>query len=170
MKLGKDLFINYWHLICHKSELANDKDYLKFNTPIGDVVLFNDMGDIVAFDNKCPHRGATFFKDDFGNQTVSCPYHRWAYRNSKLIVPDKQNFIDCDIENADLNKYRLEWCGDFAFLGIEPKFELHEQLGNDFVEILKKVSRNITRRHDFNRFDFLSHWAIAVENALEPYH
>ncbi len=170
MNFDSSLFTNYWHLVCHKNELSNDGDFVKFDTPIGDVVLFNDMGNVVAFDNICPHRGAKIYTQDSGNQSGSCKYHRWAYRNSKLIVPDKQNFIDCDIENADLNKYRLEQCGEFLFLGIEPKFELHEQLGDVIFQKLEKMSFSIEKRRDFNRYDFCCYWAVAVENALETYH
>jgi phenylpropionate dioxygenase-like ring-hydroxylating dioxygenase large terminal subunit len=170
MNFDKDLFINYWHLICHKNELLNDGDFLRFDTPIGDVVLFNDLGSIIAFDNKCPHRGAKFFKEDFGNSIISCPYHRWAYRNSKVIIPDRNRFIDCNVDDADLNKYKVEWCGDFIFLGIEPRFELKEQLGDFVLDTLQSISGNIDRRFDFNRFDFECYWAIAMENGLELYH
>jgi phenylpropionate dioxygenase-like ring-hydroxylating dioxygenase large terminal subunit len=55
--------------------------------------MFNDMGNVVAFDNKCPHRGAKIYTEDSGNQIASCKYHRWAYRNSKIIVPDKHRFL-----------------------------------------------------------------------------
>jgi phenylpropionate dioxygenase-like ring-hydroxylating dioxygenase large terminal subunit len=169
MNFDKSLFVNYWHLISHKNELSNDGDFIKFDTPIGDVVLFNDMGNLVAFDNKCPHRGAKIYTADSGNQIASCKYHRWAYRNSKIIVPDKHRFVGCDIDNVDLNKYQIAWCGDFIFLGISPYFELSHQLGNVF-EILKKISFSINRRRDLNRYDFKCYWAIASENALEPYH
>lgn len=169
MNFDTDLFVNYWHLICHKNELLNDGDYLRFDTPIGDVVLFNDMGNVIAFDNRCPHRGTHFFKNDFGNQLASCPYHRWAYRNSKIIVPDKHRFVDCNIENADLNKYQVEMCGDFIFLGITPRFGVRQQLG-DFAETLEKISLSIQNRLDFNRYAFECYWAIAIENSIEPYH
>ena len=169
MNFDSSLFTNYWHLICHKNELSNDGDFVKFDTPIGDVVLLNDMGNVVAFDNKCPHRGAKIYTEDSGNQTASCKYHRWAYRNSKIIVPDKHRFVDCDIDNADLNKYQIAWCGEFIFLGVKPRFELSEQLGS-VAEILEKISFGIDGRSDLNRYNFSCYWAISVENALEPYH
>ena len=169
MNLDKNLFINYWHLICHKNELLNDGDFLRFDTPIGDVVMFNDLGNIIAFDNKCPHRGAKFFKKDSGNQIASCPYHRWAYRNSKVIVPDKHRFIGCEIEKVELNKYKVEWCGEFLFLSVTPLSTLNEQLG-EIAKTLESISFGIDKRHDLNRYNFQSYWAIAVENALESYH
>ena len=170
MCFDKDLFINYWHLICHKNELLNDGDFLRFDTPIGDVVLLNDLGNIIAFDNKCPHRGAKFFKEDFGNRIISCSYHRWAYRNSKVIIPDRNRFIGCDIDDIDLNKYKIEWCEDFIFLGIQPRFKLSEQLGSVAEDTLNKISISIDKRFDFSRYDFECYWAIAMENSLDSYH
>lgn len=170
MSFDKNLFVNYWHLVCHKSELLNDSDYVKFDTPIGEVVIFNDMGNVVAFDNKCPHRGTKIYQEDHGNRIASCPYHRWAYRNSKMIVPDKERFVGCDIENANINKYQTEWCGDFLFIGIEPRFKLHEQFDEITIDKLKRISASIDKRRDFNRYDFECYWAIGLENALELYH
>jgi phenylpropionate dioxygenase-like ring-hydroxylating dioxygenase large terminal subunit len=170
MSFDKNLFVNYWHLICHKNELQHDGDFLKFETPIGDVVLFNDKGNIIAFDNKCPHRGAKIYQDDSGNQLASCPYHKWTYRNSKMIIPDKHRFIECNIDDVDLNKYRIEFCGDFIFFGVKPLFELHQQIGSSFLEILERISFSIEQRLDLNRYDFESYWAVSVENALESNH
>jgi phenylpropionate dioxygenase-like ring-hydroxylating dioxygenase large terminal subunit len=68
MELGKNLFTKYWHMVCHRNELPNDGDFLRFKTPIGDVVIFNDSGDYVAFDNRCANRGTLIYLSDFGNK------------------------------------------------------------------------------------------------------
>ena len=170
MSFDKNLFVSYWHLICHRNELKNDGDFLKFETPIGDVVLFNDKDNIIAFDNKCPHRGAKIYQDDSGNQLASCPYHKWTYRNSQMIIPDKHRFVECNIDDVDLNKYRIEFCGDFIFLGIKPLFELRQQIGDSLLETLEKISFSIKNRLDLNRYNFECYWAVAIENALEPNH
>jgi phenylpropionate dioxygenase-like ring-hydroxylating dioxygenase large terminal subunit len=169
MELDVGLFKYYWHLVCHRRELLNDGDFIKFDTIVGDIVLFNDMGNIVAFDNKCPHRGANIYRDDLGNQPASCKYHGWTYRSGRVIVPDMHRFVGCAIETADLNKYRIDWCGDFIFIGVEPRFGLREQLGGVF-EQLENISFNIDSCVDLSRYDYECYWAHAVENALEPYH
>ena len=169
MSLDVNLFRNYWHMVCHRRELLEDKDFIKFQTPIGDVVIFNDRGNILAFDNKCAHRGALIYQGEFGNQANSCRYHGWTYRAGKLIIPELEKFINCRIEDARLNQYLIEWCGDFIFLGIDPKNSLYEQLG-DVASIIESISFNVDSRRDFNRYKFECYWPIAVENALEPHH
>jgi phenylpropionate dioxygenase-like ring-hydroxylating dioxygenase large terminal subunit len=169
MQLDNHFFNSFWHLVCHRRELQASGDYVRFDTPSGEVVVFNDSGNVIAFDNRCPHRGARIYSSDFGNQAASCKYHGWTYKNGEIIVPNKDDFGSCNIESAHFNTYSLDWCGDFIFLGIAPVSKLYDQLGN-VAEILENISFNIDLRHDFDRYQYECYWPLAVENALEPYH
>ena len=169
MKFDVDLMRDYWHLVGHRRELLEHGDFVKFQSPIGDIVLFNDMGNIVAFDNKCVHRGALIYQGDFGRQTSTCQYHGWTYLNGKIHIPQQELFTGCDPTTASLNTYQVDWCGDFIFVGIAPTNSLYEQLGS-IATILENISFNIEARSDFSRYDYQCYWPIAIENALEPYH
>jgi phenylpropionate dioxygenase-like ring-hydroxylating dioxygenase large terminal subunit len=167
--LGQTLLRHYWHLACHRRELANDGDFIRFDTAAGEVVVFNDAGEIRAFDNRCPHRGARMYTEAHGNRAATCGYHGWTYRSGTLIVPEKQRFKSCDIDRARLNTYAVEWCGDFVFFAIEPRVGLYDQLGKT-ADVLENISFNIDKRIDVNRYDYACYWPLALENALEPYH
>lgn len=169
MKLGSQLFQKYWHMVCHRTELPNDGDFLKFKTPIGDLVVFNDGGEFVAFDNRCPHRGALIYLSDSGNQANTCKYHGWTFKSGKLIIPAVEQFKGCSIEKADLRKYKLDWCGDFLFAGIDPANDLYTQL-DGVAEYIENISFNINGRLDLSAYEYECAWPLALENALEPYH
>jgi phenylpropionate dioxygenase-like ring-hydroxylating dioxygenase large terminal subunit len=169
MKNDKTLFERYWHLICHRNELPKDGDFYRFKTPIGDVVVFNDEGEYVAFDNRCAHRGTMIYLSDFGNQANSCKYHGWTFKNGKLIIPLANQFMGCDLNKADLNRYQLDWCGDFLFVGIKPSMGLYEQL-DGVASHIENISFNISGCTDINAYEYECAWQIAIENALEPYH
>ncbi|CAB3695583.1 Carnitine monooxygenase oxygenase subunit [Paraburkholderia phenoliruptrix] len=169
MTLDRLLFDEYWHLACHRRELANDGDFIKFDGVSGEVVIFNDRGELVAFDNICPHRGARIYTDAHGNRPATCGYHGWTYRNGTVIVPQRQRFKACDIDRARFKTLKVEWCGDFVFFAVSPRMGLYEQLGKT-AEILENISFNVDRRVDVNRYDYECYWPLAVENALEPYH
>jgi len=169
MDLGEKLFNNYWHLVCHRKELPNDGDFLKFKTPVGDVVIFNDANELIAFDNRCAHRGTNIYLTTFGNQANSCKYHGWTYKSGKFIIPAVENFKECDIAKIDFKRFRLDWCGDFLFLGINPLNALYDQL-NETSTIIENISFNVSNRIDVNHYEFQCAWPTAVENALEPYH
>ena len=38
------LWEEYWHLVCHRSELSADGDFLKLQVLDFEVVVFNDAG------------------------------------------------------------------------------------------------------------------------------
>lgn len=169
MELDLSLIQSYWHLLCHRSELPREGDYIRFDTMIGDVVIFNDGKEVVAFDNLCPHRGAIIYSGDHGNQLAICKYHGWTHRSGKLFVAHKGRFSDCNIDEASLNRYQTAWCSDFLFFAISPIQSLSAQLSG--VEgNLETISSNIARRIDFNYYKYQCYWPLAIENALEPYH
>ena len=166
---NKILLENYWHLVGHKSELKENLSYVKLKNFDHDIVLYNDYGDIVAFDNKCPHRGASFFSDKAGSSKMVCPYHAWTYQKGALYVSRPKEFSSCDISHASINKFKLNYCGDFIFYSVTPAVSLEEQLGVFFAE-LSEISHHIRARYEYDGYTFKSDWKIAVENALEPYH
>lgn len=169
MNLGTHLFRKYWHMVCHRTELPNDGDFLKFKVPIGDVVIFNDSGNYFAFDNRCAHRGAFIYASEAGNQANTCKYHGWTFKAGKLIIPLVDQFKGCNIGQAALKEYQLDWCGDFLFVGIEPENDLYGQLAGA-AEYIENISFNISGRLHLSAYEYECSWTIALENALEPYH
>lgn len=169
MSLGNQLFTDYWHMVAHRLELPANNDFIKLKTPLGDVVIFNDGGELIAFDNRCAHRGALIYSEDFGNQPNTCRYHGWTFRGGRLHIPHEEQFTGCDIGNANLKKFSLDWCGDFLFLGVSPKQGLYEQL-DEVTHYLENISFNIEGRLDLSTYEYECYWPLALENALEPYH
>lgn len=167
----EELFEKFYHFGCHVSELRNDNDYIKLEIFDNDLILYNDNGNIICFDNICPHRGAPFIcgnKED-GCQKLVCPYHGWSYQNGKLIIPNRNQFDDIEIFKSDLVKYKIDKVGNFIFFSKEPIMSLKEQLG-EFYSTLEMISKSIDKRIDLNKNEFLSNWKISLENALENYH
>lgn len=168
-KFDISLIENYWHLAAHKSELSEFQSYVKLTTAKSDVVIYNDYGDIIVFDNKCPHRGANFITEKAGCNKLVCPYHAWTYQKGKLHIPRQKEFTNCDVSQAKLNNFNIAYCGDFIFFSEKPLSSLNDQLGDFFNEMLE-ISLQISARYEFDNYLFACDWKIAVENALEPYH
>lgn len=169
MDFDAQLFREHWHLLCHRNELPKVGDYLRLDTPLGELVVFNDAGELVAFDNLCPHRGARIYGGAAGNAAPTCKYHGWSFHGGRVTVPEAASFAGCDLSSARLNTLQTDWCGDFLFAAPAPRLPLYEQLG-EVAALLENISFNIAGRLDLNRYDFGCYWAVAVENALEPYH
>ncbi|MEH1777606.1 MAG: Rieske 2Fe-2S domain-containing protein [Nostoc sp.] len=167
--LSRKLRNNYWHLLCHRQEIKDSGDFIRFDWLGEEVVVFNDNGSVIAFNNLCPHRGARIFLRDFGNQPFLCSYHGWSYKNGHLSVPQSQFSSTTDFSSVTLNLLETDWCGDFLFASISPKFSLASQL-SEVTPLVEAISHSIFERYDFNRYDYDCNFTIAVENALEPLH
>ncbi len=163
------LWSEHWHLLAHRTELAEARDYVRFDIAGREVVLYNDGTSIVAFDNRCPHRGARIFDDDFGRERFLCRYHGWSYANGRVFVADKVSLAHCSQQDLKLNTLEIEWIGDFAFVAATPRRSLTEQLSG-IAGLVEAISYGISQRWDLNRYVYEADWRIAVENALEPYH
>jgi len=159
----------YWHLIAHRSEIAASGDFARLSWLGEDVVAYNDAGNVMVFDNICPHRGARFLLESLGNAPLVCRYHGWSYRNGKLRIAKKEDFAPCDTEQLDIGRLAVSWCGDFLFASVRPALELAAQLAGVFT-LLADLSHEISSRFDFNAYLYECDWRTAVENALEPYH
>jgi phenylpropionate dioxygenase-like ring-hydroxylating dioxygenase large terminal subunit len=167
--MARYLCDSYWQPICHRKELVNTKDFLKFDWLDKEVVVFNDNGNLVAFDNRCPHRGTRIFADKSGNQPFVCPYHGWSFSQGKIKVTNPSSFKECDLAGVALNELKTAWCGDFLFVSKRATHSLSEQLGGIWP-ILESISASISARQDFDSYVFECDWRICLENALEPYH
>jgi phenylpropionate dioxygenase-like ring-hydroxylating dioxygenase large terminal subunit len=163
------LWQDYWHLLGHRSELGAPGDFVRLDVLGREVVAFHDGLDVVAFDNRCPHRGARIYDGTHGRQRFVCQYHGWSYSKGKLFVAGRQDFGHCPIDQAGLNTLKSEWLGDFLFVSEKPVMALRDQLGG-VAALLEPISADLAARADFNAYKFEADWRIAVENALEPYH
>jgi nitrite reductase/ring-hydroxylating ferredoxin subunit len=163
----KNLINNFWHFGAHSSELSNVGDYIKLNFLGEDVVLYNDGKSIIAFDNICPHRGASFFSENRGNSMAVCKYHGWTIANGKLLVPSIERYSHC---NQSFNQFKVEFCGSFIFFAILPKTSLMNQLGKNLFELLESISFDCNKMVDNHSYNYFCNALVAIENALEPDH
>ena len=170
MKSGNSILLkNFWHLICHRSEVAKARDFVRLDVAGEEVVAFHDGSDVIAFNNMCPHRGTRIFDGNSGNAPFRCRYHGWSFSNGKLFIGDKSQFAHCVSDEIQLQQFQTAWIGDFLFTSENPMLSLTEQLGEQY-DVVEKISLSIDRREDLDSYQYNCEWQIALENALESYH
>jgi phenylpropionate dioxygenase-like ring-hydroxylating dioxygenase large terminal subunit len=167
--LSQCLWTQNWHLLAHRSEIEVARDFLRFDVAGREVVLHHDGTSVMAFDNRCPHRGTRIFDNDYGRERFVCRYHGWSYANGRVFVADKKALAHCPIDQIMLNQLKVSWIGDFVFVAENPLQSLDAQLAG-LAPILEAVSLGIDQRWDYNRYNYEADWRIVLENALEPYH
>ena len=169
MTFDASLVEEYWHLLCHRSEIDRSGSFNRFETVIGDIVVFNDGSNAVAFDNLCPHRGARIYTETTGRRPATCGYHGWTFRSGRTFVASSQRFVQCNPNDLLPRLYQVAWFEDFLFVAIRARMPLLEQI-KGLEGRLRAISANISKRRDYNSYTYECYWPIAVENALEPYH
>jgi len=134
-----------WHLLAHRSELANPGDFVALPWRGDQVVATNFDDDVVVWDGLCPHRGARIYSDGRGNQAPVCAYHGRRARAK------------------DVNRFSMDWAGELLFFS-EDAFRVRDPVDPT------GGSLGALRPHSAVRFVMDCHWTVAVENALDNEH
>lgn len=144
-----------WHLLAHSSEVDEPGAFVMLPWMTGgEVVVTNLDGQIVAFRNACPHRGARLYRQTVGSQPPVCAYHgRCASEDTLDLLP-------------------VTFLGSWVLVADHPRAP---PLG-DVLRWLSGPVRDLLlaelplRRHTVLELPYRCHWTVAVENALDFEH
>jgi hypothetical protein len=139
-----------WIIAAHRCELVEPGDFVTI-TP--DVAVMNVDGEVVAFMNTCPHRGARIYTEPRGNRPPVCAYHGRCARPSQVET------------------YLCQWVGDWLLVDwTDGRVRLGDGNGLSHMEAdflrgspALRLHSEIRRTYDFG-------WRVAVENALDNEH
>jgi phenylpropionate dioxygenase-like ring-hydroxylating dioxygenase large terminal subunit len=144
-----------WHLIAHVSELAEQNSFvcLPWRSDC-EVAVMRQGDELVAFDNRCPHRGALIYTELSGTREPRCAYHgRLASASQVKRFPLRvaHGFVFAN-DDAQSKSRGLDLRG--------PVRDLFEEA----------ASSGPLRHHSTLAFVQACNWKVAVENALDFEH
>ena len=72
------------------------------------IALFNINGKILAWDNRCPHRGASLSDGNISNEIIQCKFHLWEFDTN----------LECSVANPaiKIKSYPIELKNGYVFL------------------------------------------------------
>lgn len=167
MAVRHPLFETLWHPLCHKDEVAEAGQYVCLKHLPDDIIVYNDRGNLICFDNVCPHRGAKFVSDYTGKGTLVCPYHAFCYISGGLRTGRCEPITEIQ---PDVNHYAIASIGNFLFFSPDPKIALTEQFDDAMQAEISKIGAKTSMLFDLNENIFECAAELAVENALEAVH
>ena len=139
-----------WIFLGHESEIPKNNDYLTRRILDRNLIFSRDRaGEVHAFFNSCPHRGATICRDATGNKkNFTCPYHGWTLANSGKLVDQscKYGYAEdfADDRTLDLVEVpRIAQRSGFWFLNFDANaVSLDEYLGDaaDRIDMIAQHS------------------------------
>jgi len=162
--------MNYWLLVGHRSELRNPGDFIRLPHAMGDIVAFNDEGEVRVIDGVCPHRGTQIFTGVHGNQKATCPYHGWTFRNGEMKIPNAQAYPVLG-PGAQMQTYYHEWIGNWLFASRHTPslFPIDDEFGG-FRQFLIDIGDMIDGRVNVQAMAIKAERDVCIENALEDHH
>jgi phenylpropionate dioxygenase-like ring-hydroxylating dioxygenase large terminal subunit len=171
-----------WHYLCLEIDVAAPGDYrtaMMGAMPV--VVARSENGEVVAFENRCAHRGALICLDDGGKvKDFQCVYHSWRYDlrgNLKSIafrhgvngrggMPD-----DFDMAAHGPRKLRTTVLCGLVFGTLAPDApDIEAYIGPDVLVRLRRVLHK--KVEVIGRFtqQLPCNWKLYMENVRDTYH
>jgi nitrite reductase/ring-hydroxylating ferredoxin subunit len=142
--------MSHWHLVARARELANEGDYVCLPWRAdGEVAVMRQAGELVAFNNLCPHRGARIFDSLRGNREPRCAYH------GRLASA------------ANVKHYETGMIGDWLLVSDAPPHAPHCAPETIFQFLTDAPPLTL---HSMLSYVIDAHWTVCVENALDFEH
>ncbi len=175
------VFEHCWLYLGHESEIAGPGDFVRRSVAGRPLILVRSAktGQVRAFHNTCPHRGAMVCRADSGNGKVfQCFYHAWSFNtDGELVgVPDRQGYgpafrmKEMGLQPvAGVESYR-----GFVFVTFDKDAEsLVDYLAGarDYLDLIVDESESdweiIKGSHQYS---INANWKLLVENSIDGYH
>ena len=193
------IFRHCWLYLGHESEVPEPGDFRRRTIARHPVFFVRSRitGEVRAFANTCPHRGATICRMDSGSaKTFQCFYHAWTFDTDGVLigVPDEESYGGCwDKADHGLKAVpRLESYRGFLFINFDPDAEdLVTYLAGaaEYIDNLVDASAIASamlaegtsngNRNSSNSLEVLAgthqygikaNWKLLVENSMDGYH
>ncbi len=167
------IFERSWVHVADTTELGEPGAYVPGTigrTPV--LVVHGHDGEIRAFLNACPHRGATLAETPGRcEQNLRCPYHGWSFASDGTLqgVPFREEF-DCDLGGRNLAPLRTAVLGPLVFACLDPEAPPFTTWAGELPAAF--ACAGVARWQLAFEFDYMvrTNWKIYVENGLDGLH
>jgi len=175
------VFDKCWLYLGHESELQKPGDFVTRTIAKRNILFTRDTkGQLNAFLNTCPHRGATVCRESSGNsKNFQCFYHGWVFGcDGKLkSQPGKESY--CDDFNNDGSSHlrkvpRFDSYAGFHFISFDPDIQsLADYLAGakEYLDLISKHSESgMGIVEGAQEYAIRANWKLLVENSIDGYH
>jgi len=170
-----------WLYLGHESEVKNKNDFIVRQVIDTTLIFTRDReGQLHAFFNTCPHRGAIICREPTGNRkNFTCPYHGWTFKNSGELRTQNAPYgyqPDFNVSNMYNLKPvpRMELRAGFVFVNFdENACSLDEYLGaaGDRIDMLAEHSAvGLEVIGGMQEYYIRANYKLMCENSYDGYH
>jgi benzoate/toluate 1,2-dioxygenase subunit alpha len=168
-----------WVFVAHESEVPAPGDFKTDRIgPLNFLLVRGADGQVRAFHNVCPHRGAKLCHAPYGQaRGFQCMYHGWSFDLAGALegMPLRERFQNFDAAEYGLVPIpRLEGHRGFLFASLNPQvMPLPQYLGRAAHYLDLMVDRAPEGEIEAVRpvkYHYPGNWKLQLENYAENYH
>ncbi|BBD79750.1 aromatic ring-hydroxylating oxygenase subunit alpha [Aerosticca soli] len=175
------IFNRCWLYLGHASEIAKPGQFVT-RTVAGRTLIFNrtQKGEVRAFLNTCPHRGATVCREKAGSaKHFQCIYHGWVFDDNGKIAdqPGQDSYASGFNERGEANLKpppRLEEYRGLYFVCFDKDaVDLATYLGaaREYIDLIVDQSESgMVILGGTQEYSINANWKLLVENSIDGYH
>ena len=176
-----EIFDKCWLYLGHASEIENPGDFLT-RSVAGRKLIFvhSKEGEVRAFFNSCPHRGAMVCREQQGSANLfRCFYHSWAFDLEGTLInrPGDESYAEnsnaCGEHNlvpvARLEAYRGLYFVNYNSNAVDLPTYLGE--AKEYVDLVMDQSPvGMEIVGGTQEYGFKANWKLLTENSFDGYH
>lgn len=154
-------FRNQWMPVCRvKAVSTKPRRYLLLNMPLV-IVRLNDK--IVAFQDRCPHRGAPLSTGKIINGALQCSYHGWCFNDKGACIAIPGLLKKTNLADKGVLVYPTAIHHGLVFICLDidentlPPYDIPALVSKDY-------------RYHFMQFEIQSDILNIIENTLDATH
>lgn len=174
------IFDKCWLYIGHESEIREPGDFVS-RVIVGREMIFNRdvKGEVHAFFNSCPHRGAKLCVEPSGKgRNFSCLYHGWMFDTDGKFrkLPHHKGYPRDFAADGSVDLVaapRLDSYRGFFFLCFDKNVvDLRDYLGNaaDYIDLFADQAEQIEVISGAQEYGISANWKLLCENTVDGYH
>lgn len=175
------IFERNWVFIGHESQVANPNDYLTGWIGRQPIVTMRDKaGQLGAYINSCPHKGARICHLRSGNaKQFSCSYHGWVFDTAgrNILIKDEASGAYAEpFHGLDhgLHKIKFGTYGGLMFGSLSDDVpSLDEHLGDikPLIDlVVEQGPEGIELVPGYSSYTYNANWKMQLENCVDGYH
>ena len=173
----ENIFSKTWLYACHVSKVLEPGSVTVVKAAGRSLIVMRSLaGELAAFHNACPHRGAALISDQQSTKStkcIVCPYHGWTFDTEGNLkgLPEKDRFAaTVDFERLKLKSVKLETWGPLIFVSLNQNPQpLSQFLGEAAARMADFPMEQLTTLFT-ETYDVACNWKTFHDNGLCDYH
>lgn len=175
------IFDHCWLYLGHSSELPKKGSFVTRSVGGRNLIFNRDAGgEVHAFINACPHRGATVMREASGNaKNFTCSYHGWVFGADGRMrdLPGIESYAEGFGRGGEADLVpvpQLASYRDFWFVNFDAKAVSLDEYLADAKEYLDLVADQSETGMEIisgtQEYAIRANWKLLVENSFDGYH